>query len=211
MKLKMFLPLVILAIGITAFKGETEKYPTIEIGSKAPMPDYKMKDVTGKDISLESINNKNGVCVIFSCNTCPFVVGRGDDNEGWEGRYNAIAEKCIQNKIGIVLVNSNEAKREGDDSMKAMQERATSQKYVAHYVEDKDSQLANAFGAKTTPHVFLFNGDMQLVYKGAIDDNNASAKEVKKNFLADAITKLAAGETIEPNSTKALGCSIKRN
>ena len=205
---KLFFALA--CISLMSFSGEKDKYPVLKIGDQAPMIDYKMRDVSGVAPSLSEIKDANGLCVIFSCNTCPFVVGRGEENEGWEGRYNDVANWCSDNKIGVVFVNSNEAKREGVDSMEEMQKHAKENNYNFKYVEDKNSQLANAFGAKTTPHVFLFDKNMALAYEGAIDDNNASAEKVKQHYLKDALVKLAKGEKIDPNNTNALGCSIKR-
>ena len=74
-----------------------------------------MKAVSGQDFSLEDLVMENGMLVIFSCNTCPFVVGN-QSMEGWQGRYNEIYDLCKRNRIGMVLVNSNEAKRANVDS-----------------------------------------------------------------------------------------------
>ena len=82
--------------------------------------------------------------------------------------------------------------------------------YAAPYVVDEESKLANGFGAKTTPHVFLFNGDLDLIYKGAIDDNVDSAEEVEEHYLIHAIERHAAGKRVRKNSTAPHGCSIKR-
>ena len=84
------------------------------------------------------------------------------------------------------------------------------QAYKSFYVVDNNSELANAFGAKTTPHVFLFDKDMKLVCKGAIDDNVKNAAEVKDAYLMNAMRLLALGNKIPTNETKATGCSIKR-
>ena len=109
------------------------------------------------------------------------------------------------------MINSNEAKREGDDSMEAMREHANEKGYPdIPYLLDRNSELANAFGAKTTPHVFLFDSNMNLVYEGAIDDNHKSKSEVKTAYLNNALLNLRAGKEIDPNDTKAIGCSIKR-
>lgn len=193
-----------------SFVGNSDKDLTIKIGEKAPKLDYEMAGVSGKTFTLNSIVEEKGICVIFSCNTCPFVVGRGEDNEGWEGRYNGLAAWSNKNNVGIVFVNSNEAKRKGDDSLEAMKKHAKENNYKFKYVEDIDSKLANAFGARTTPHVFLFNKSFQLVYEGAIDDNIASSKKVEQQYLKNAISSLNEGKTIDPSTTKALGCSIKR-
>jgi len=70
--------------------------------------------------------------------------------------------------------------------------------------------VADAFGARTTPHVFLFNKELKLAYKGAIDDNVGSAAAVKEKWLHNAIDKLSSGGAIEPAVTRNVGCSIKR-
>jgi len=78
------------------------------------------------------------------------------------------------------------------------------------YLVDQNSKLANAFGGKTTPHVFLFDADWKLVYEGAIDDNSKDAKAVSAPYLSNAMQNLVDGKPIDPNDTKAIGCSIKR-
>ena len=110
----------------------------------------------------------------------------------------------------MVLVNSNEAKRSGADSFENMKNHAFEKKYKSEYVIDKRNKLADAFGASTTPHVFLFNNSLELVYKGAIDDNVSSRKKVTKKWTFNAITSLGKGEKITTNTTRNSGCSIKR-
>jgi thioredoxin-related protein len=187
-----------------------EKYPSLEIGAKAPMQKALMKDVSGKEIHMEGLKQKNGLLVVFSCNTCPFVVGGETLGEGWEGRYNDLYDYATQHQMGMVLINSNEAKREGADAYDRMKDRAKEKGYKMSYVVDENSKLANAFGAKTTPHVYLFDGDFKLQYKGAIDDNNKNASKVEKHYLKDAIKELASGKKVSVPETKNLGCSIKR-
>jgi hypothetical protein len=75
---------------------------------------------------------------------------------------------------------------------------------------DSQHAVADAFGARTTPHVFLFDGTGVLVYTGAIDDNVDSAKKVKKNWLQDAMNAVAKGQPVPVAQSKPLGCSIKR-
>lgn len=181
----------------------------LHIGDKAPSIDMKLKSVSDNTVTLNDIKDENGLLVIFSCNDCPFVIGRGD-KEGWEGRYNEISDMASDSKVGMVLVNSNEAKRPGIDSMDEMKKRASEQGYTCEYVLDQDSKLADAFGAKTTPHVYLFNKGLELVYVGAIDDNVNSSSGVKETYLKNALDAMSKGEKIDPNSTRNLGCSIKR-
>jgi hypothetical protein len=77
------------------------------------------------------------------------------------------------------------------------------------YTVDKGAELATAFGATKTPHVYLFDGKGKLVYRGAIDDNARKPKKVKKTYLIDAIQAVGNGQTITVAETRALGCGIK--
>src|SRR5258705_1314297 len=169
-----------LAIGGTlaasyAFISTDEKYEMLAIGQKAPKADVRMADISGKKVSLNDIKKGNGLLVIFSCNTCPFVLA-------WEDRYPSLGEQCSKNNIGIVLINSNEARRKGDDSVEEMKKHAADKNYNRCYTIDENSELANAFGAKTTPHVYLFDKDMKLVYRGAIDDTGGRNEVSPKEF-----------------------------
>ena len=206
---KTLLPiLIIAAIGSFSFLNK-DAIKSIEIGTNAPMSEIEMKDVSNENVSLSTLKKENGLLVIFSCNSCPFVVGN-EKTEGWEGRYNELFDLSQENKIGMVLVNSNEAKRETADSFIRMKERSKKMNYKANYILDKNNKLADAFGASTTPHVFLFNKDLKLVYKGAIDDAVSSKKEVKEKWLYDALSNLGQGKKINPSTTRNSGCSIKR-
>ncbi|MCF8464861.1 MAG: thioredoxin family protein [Flavobacteriales bacterium] len=177
----------------------------LNLGDKAPKTELKMESVDGKKTSLADLAKENGLCVIFSCNTCPYVIG-------WEDRYNELEAACAKNKVGFVLVNSNEAKRDGDDSLSEMKAHAKEKGYGKYaYVVDENHVVADAFGATKTPDVFLFNGKMELAYKGAIDDNMKQKDSVTEPYLKNAVEAMVAGKPINPGETKAIGCSIKRN
>ena len=97
--------------------GNTQAQDQVQIGDIIPLMSYKMTDVSGAKLNLRELNQDNGLLVIFSCNTCPFVIQ-------WEDRYNELHDLCAANDIGMVLVNSNEAKRDGDDSFENMKAKA---------------------------------------------------------------------------------------
>jgi thioredoxin-related protein len=195
---------LILSFCLLTFFGFAQNYPTIDIDQKCPSINLSMTSVDNELYQLKDHFSQKGLLVIFTSNTCPFVVK-------WEDRYKMIEKWCLANNIDMVYVNSNAKKRDKDDSFKAMQIHAKKMDYKFPYVLDKGSLLANSFGAKTTPHVFLFNQDKILVYKGAIDDNYKSAKDVRNFYLKDAISFLANGAKIKNPKTKAVGCSIKRD
>lgn len=180
-----------------------QKNIPLELGAIIPMSEELMINVSDEKMSLNNNFNENGLLVVFSCNTCPFVVM-------WEDRYRQLEKMCQINNIGMVYINSNEAKRDGDDSQEAMKNYAKNMGYSFPYLIDEKSAIANAFGAKTTPHTYLFNKNKSLVYKGAIDDNFRDISQVKQTYLLDAIEQMVAGQDIKLKETNAKGCSIKR-
>jgi len=175
----------------------------LEIGDKALLTDVKMTDVSGNKVSIDDVKGQNGVLVLFSSNTCPFV-------QKWEGRYLETKKLADQNKVGMIVLNSNCANRNGVDSMDEMKKRASEKGYNFPYVVDGGSKIANAFTGQTTPHAFLFDKDMKLVYKGAIDDNYDNPAAVKNAYLKDAIQAVASGKKVAVSETKPVGCGIKR-
>lgn len=197
--------IIVFLIPTALFFGFTNdnQHPLLEIGQHAPLVDYEMKDISGEDVTLNQIKEENGLLVIFSCNTCPFVLK-------WEDRYPLLSKQCREGKIGMVAVNSNEAKRDGDDSMSEMKTHADKKGYDFFYAVDVKSELAYAFGARHTPEIFLFDRNLKLTYTGSIDDNLKNAEKVENHYLINAITNLINGKPIDPNKTKAIGCSIKK-
>jgi thioredoxin-related protein len=175
-----------------------------ELGLNAPMPlaDEKMKDVSGKEVSLNSTKTAKGLLVIFSCNTCPYV-------KLSETRIKELSDDCKKQGIGCIIINSNEAQRTEEDSFDAMVKYASTQKFACPYVVDVNSKVADAFGATRTPQCFLFNAK-GLVYKGAIDDNVKDPSLVKAHYLKDAVDAVGKNETPKLQETKSIGCTIKR-
>jgi len=199
MKKIMFVLMLAVTVSVLAASNNGK----LGIGDKPVLTDVKMDDVSGAKISLADVKKENGLLVLFSSNTCPFVMQ-------WEGRYSELKAWADKNKVGMVVLNSNHQKRDGDDSFEAMKKRAKEKGYNFYYALDDQSVIANAFGGQTTPHAFLFNNKMELAYKGAIDDSYKSADEVKQAYVKDAISDLARGKKIEVTETKPVGCSIKR-
>jgi hypothetical protein len=189
--------------------GKPEETTGLKIGDKAPMTAAKMAGTDDQTYTLEKLKDKKGLIVVFSCNTCPFVVG-SENFSGWEVQYNDLSKIAKEAGIGFVLVNSNQAKRDNDDSMEAMKLRAREKNYMMPYVVDEQSALANAFGAKTTPHVYFFNENMELIYQGAIDNTVDGKRKEDHTYLKTAIRSHISGQKISENTTPPRGCSIKR-
>jgi len=114
------------------------------------------------------------------------------------------------NEIGVILINSNEAQRNDDDSFEAMKTYAKDQGYEWYYVVDKDNIVADEFGANRTPECFLFNKDLKLSYHGAIDDSPGDDGNVIRQHLKQAISELLSGKEVSVKESRSIGCSIKR-
>jgi len=176
----------------------------IDLGTSIPNGDQKMLNVSDdKWVSLNDSKMNNGLLVIFSCNTCPFVIAQED-------RIKDMQTKATRMMIGTVIINSNEGKRDGEDSKSEMKKYADKQKYSAPYVIDSMSVMADAFGATRTPECFLFDKDGKLVYRGSIDDSPRDEKAVKQHYLLDAMTAVSQGNAVTIGTSVSSGCSIKR-
>ncbi|HEV7781284.1 MAG TPA: thioredoxin family protein [Chitinophagaceae bacterium] len=185
---------------IMAFASISDPLP---LGSPIPNPEVKMKDVSGKEISLKEAKTKKGLLVMFSCNTCPYVIKNQE-------RTIEAAKHAMTNGIGVAILNSNEAQRTSDDSFDDMKAYAKDQGYNWYYMLDNNSAQADAFGANRTPECFLFNGDGKLVYHGAIDDNPSDASAVSRKHLITAMDEINSGKEVSVKESKSVGCSIKR-
>ena len=175
----------------------------LDIGSKAPATDQEVEDTSGRTWTLNEAAEANGLLVMFSCNTCPWVAK-------WEDRYNRLSTIADANDIGMIVLNPNERIRNRGESMEDMRLRAQKQDYNFTYALDRDHIIADAFGATRTPEVFLFDDNMTLVYHGAIDDNANDSNEVEANYVEDAMNALLSGAEITQKETRSLGCTIKR-
>lgn len=199
MKKLFFLVLAFPLLSLMSFMYVNE----LPIGSTLPKATVPMKDISGKEVTLKDAKKANGLLVMFSCNTCPYVIKN-------QQRTKEIAVFTEKNNIGIILVNSNEAQRGDDDSFEAMKQYAKQQGFSWYYVVDKNSEVADAFGANRTPECFLFNKEDKLVYHGAIDDNPGSAGDVGRKHLKEAIGEMLSNKEVSVKTSRSVGCNIKR-
>ncbi len=191
---------VLAVVGLMSFYKLSEELP---IGAEMPRADVKLKDISGKDITLKDAKKQNGLLVMFSCNTCPYVIKN-------QSRTLEVCKYALSKGMGVVVLNSNEASRGEGDSYEDMQEYARSQGYQWYYAVDKNNELADAFGAKRTPECYLFDKSGKLVYHGAIDDNPADGSRVNRAHLKEAINELTAGKDVSVKESRSVGCGIKR-
>jgi len=167
-----------------------------------PEADRSLTTTQGENRTLNGLRGSQGTLVIFWSNQCPWV-------DRYEDRVKAARDQASGNGIAVVLVNSNDASAFPEENREANRSRAQQRNYEMPYLKDQGGVVARAFGASRTPHVFLFDGDGSLVYRGAIDDSPSDPNSIQDNYLLDALTAVAAGDAPETSSTRAFGCTIK--
>jgi len=170
--------------------------------------DFKLINVDDNFVSMANYKDAKGFILVFTCNHCPFSIK-------YEDRIIALNEKYKPLGYPIIAISPNDVEAYPEDDLEHMKVRAAEKGFAFPYLYDETQEIAKAYGAKKTPHVFLLNKEKvtdeeQLIVKyiGAIDDDTAETK-VEEQYLANAIDALLKGEKIEPNVTKAVGCSIK--
>ncbi|MEZ6129642.1 MAG: thioredoxin family protein [Planctomycetaceae bacterium] len=167
-----------------------------DIGSPAPV----WNDVPGTDDKLHSLSDHSDAKVIvvaFLCNKCPCV-------KGYEARFNRFAEKYGSQGVRFVAFNSSL----GDlENMATMKQRASGGKLRFDYLRDASQQVGRAFGATSTPHIFILDQNRNVVYTGSFDDNRSEAV-VKNHYVIDAVDALLAGKPVPVAKTRQFGCAI---
>jgi thioredoxin-related protein len=195
--------LITLLLGLFALGSLVHAQNGLPIGSTVPKATIKMKDVSGKLVSLNDAKESNGLLVMFSCNTCPYVIRN-------QQRTKEICEFAKSKNIGVIILNANEGNRSSDDSFASMKEYAKEQNYKWFYAVDSNNDLADAFGANRTPECFLFDKSNKLVYHGAIDDSPSDETKVSRHHLQEAMNETLAGKPVTVKESRSVGCAIKR-
>ena len=162
-------------------------------------PDFTLPASDGKTYSLSDVKGENGTLVMFICNHCPYV--------------KSILDKIIRDAqdlqklgIGVVAVNSNDAKAYPEDSFANMQKLDL----PFPYLHDESQAVARAYNAVCTPDFFGFNADMGLQYRGRLDSSgrNAEATDLKRD-LYEAMKQVAKTSQGPREQIPSMGCSIK--
>lgn len=164
--------------------------------------DFSLKGVNGKMVSMADYKDAKGFIVVFTCNQCPFSVM-------YEDRINQLAATYAKKGHYLIAINPNDPEVQPKDSYERMIERAKEKSFVFPYLFDDGQKIYPQYGATKTPHVFLLDNKRVVKYIGAIDDNAQDASAVKDKYLENAIAALEKGEKPNPETTKAIGCSIK--
>lgn len=164
--------------------------------------DFSLKNVNGKKVSLAGIKNAKGYIVVFTCNQCPYA-------KAYEQRIIELHQQYAPQGYSVVAINSNDKTVQPGDSFGQMKKLAKQKKYPFPYLYDETQEVAKAFGATRTPHVYVLDQNRVVRYIGAIDDNSEDANLAKEKYVGRAVEALLSGQEIAVKETKAIGCGIK--
>jgi peroxiredoxin len=193
---------VVAGIALSALPQQV--HASVKTGEAAP--DFTLTDVNGNAHTLSS--HKGKIVVLEWTNyDCPFV----------RKFYNPGAMQALQAEVaekGVVwlTINSSAPGKQGNFSKEVWLQRMAAHNAVAPVLLDEDGTVGRAYGARTTPHMFVIHADGTIVYQGAIDSirsTNAADIEKADNYVRAAVVALLAGEPVETTDTRPYGCSIK--
>ena len=172
----------------------------LEQAAKAP-DFHDLQGADGKMYSLQSFDDKPVLVVMFTCNHCPYV-------QAYEDRMVSIQHDYAGKGVQLVAINANDEKAYPEDNYPHMVKRAKEKGFNFPYIRDPDQKVAEAYGAVCTPHVFAFDKERKLRYRGRIDDSR-DPLNVKSHDLRNAIDDMLLGRTVREAETRPFGCSIK--
>lgn len=174
---------------------------TLTLEPGAPAPAFRgLLATDGGRYSLESFSDADHLVVMFISNGCPTV-------RAYEERLGGIHERYSRRGVGMVAINANNPHLSPGDSYQEMVKRAEERGYRFPYLKDPDGEVARAFKAVCTPHIFVFDRDRCLRYQGRIDDGRDPAR-VTTHDLENALHGLVTGTAPEFTETDPFGCSI---
>jgi len=199
--------LLVLSLAFTSFSAHAElslgqRIPAL-VGEKAEGGSFDLiKDTKSKTVVFEWLNFE-----------CPFVRKHYIDSKNMQETQAWAKEKGV---LWISVASSGKNKKgKGKEGYMEASELLAKKKELGSnadfIIRDVSGQIGRAFGAKTTPHLFIFNTEGKLAYQGAIDSEaSADADDIKMatNFVKEAVTKLSEGRNYT-KQTEAYGCGVK--
>ena len=171
-----------------------------------PAPAFTGTDLAGKPVSLADFKGKTVVLEWHNFG-CPFV----------QKHYRSGNMQALQKKYGkdVVWVAVNSTHKGASDYMAPAKLDAELTRFgaqPARYVMDDPGAVGRAYGAKTTPHMYIIDPSGTLVYNGAIDDKRSTNPEdvkIAKNYVVAALDEMKAGKPVTTASTTPYGCTVK--
>lgn len=174
--------------------------PEAKIGTKAP--GFLLPGVDGKNYTLEDVRGPKGVLVMFICNHCPYVKAVID-------RVVSDATELKREGIGVVAIMSNDTVSYPEDSFENMKKFAADKNMPFPYLLDESQNVAKAYDAVCTPDFFGYNAQLELQYRGRLDESWQMIISNPKRELLLAMKEVAATGATSLLQHSSVGCSIK--
>jgi len=164
--------------------------------------DFALEGIDGKTYTLESVRGPKGTLVMFICNHCPYV-------KSVIGRIVEEVAALAPKGIGAIAINANDAEAYPEDSFENMKVFAESHGLNFPYVVDRTQEVARAYDAACTPDFFGFNKDLELQYRGRLDESKTTLVPGARRELYEAMTQVAETGRGPEEQIPSMGCSIK--
>ena len=174
--------------------------PVCNFGWKAS--DFELPATDGKTYSLGDIAGESGTLIMFICNHCPYV-------KSVIGRIVEEANNLASKGIGFAAICANDAVNYPDDSFDNMKKFADANQFPFPYLHDESQSVARAWDAVCTPDFFGFNADLELQYRGRLDESKTTLIPGARRELYEAMSEIARTGTGPAEQTPSMGCSIK--
>ncbi|MEM9078127.1 MAG: thioredoxin family protein [Bacteroidota bacterium] len=167
-------------------------------------PSFELQDtITDTQVSLESAKGEKGTVVMFICNHCPFVIHVNPE-------ISSLGLEYQKKGIRFIAISSNDVENYPQDAPDLMKVKAKEEGYSFPYLYDKTQEVAQAYDAACTPDFYLFDGSLQLVYRGQLDDSRpGNGLPVTGRDLRKAMDDLLQGNPIDELQKPSIGCNIK--
>ncbi|RIA09265.1 peroxiredoxin [Flavobacteriaceae bacterium MAR_2010_72] len=174
----------------------------LALGTKAP--DFSLLDtVSDTMLTLDELKGLKGTLIMFICNHCPFV-------KHVNAQISQLAKDVKAKGINCIAISSNDVAHYPQDGPEYMKQNALEQEFIFPYLYDQTQEVAKAYDAACTPDFYLFDAQLQLVYRGQLDDSRPSnGLPVDGKDLRRAISQLVAKEPIFTDQKPSIGCNIK--
>jgi len=156
-----------------------------------------------KNNSLHEIKGDKGTLIIFMCNHCPFVVHIIE-------KLVAIYEEYNDKGVQFIAINANDVENYPEDSPENMLQFAKKWNLKFPYLFDESQDIAKAYQAACTPDFYLFDKELELVYRGRMDGSTPGNNIPNTGEdLIRAIENLLANKAPLDDQKHSLGCNIK--
>ena len=174
--------------------------PICQFGAKAIS--FSLKGIDDKTYNLEEIKGENGTLVMFICNHCPYVKGVID-------RLVADVIDLQKKGIGCVAIMSNDTEKYPEDSFENMKQFSKKNNFTFPYLYDLTQEIAKEYGAVCTPDFFGYNKNLELQYRGRLDNAGISGEALKDKELLNAFHQIVKSGKGPKEQKSSMGCSIK--